>query len=248
MIRSLVDTMRQAQHLVLLLDYDGTLVPIVARPELAAPEPEVKELLAALVRRPATTVHVVSGRQQEDLDRWVGDTGISLVAEHGAWAKAPGVPWHRLVDADLEWMAPAAQHMRGLVVEHPGSVLEEKSSSYSWHFRGAPSVDDVRAAAVADDLKTRFAARGVDVFIGDKIIEARVHGATKARAVENARRTAPRGALIVAIGDDRTDEDMFAALDESGASVHVGNEKPTRAAFKVKDVAALRVVLRALLE
>jgi trehalose 6-phosphate synthase/phosphatase len=51
----------------------------------------------------------------------------------------------------------------------------------------------------------------------------------------------------VAAGDDRTDEDMFAALDESGAAVHVG-EKETRAQFKVPDVDGLRVLLRALLE
>ena len=250
MTASLVDRMRKAEHLVLLLDYDGTLVPIVARPELAAPDAALHELLAALVRRPATSVHVVSGRMREDLDRWVAAAGVSLVSEHGAWAKAPGVAWRRLVDGDLAWMQAAAARLRALAAEHPGSVLEEKGVSFSWHFRLAPTVDDRLAADVAGELRASFAAAPVDVIEGDKIVEMRLHGATKARAVENARRLAPKGALVVAFGDDRTDEDMFAALaeDPHGVAVHVGETKATCASVRVPDVDAVRVALRALLE
>jgi trehalose 6-phosphate synthase/phosphatase len=250
MTASLVDRMRAAEHLVLLLDYDGTLVPIVGRPELAVPDAALHELLAALVRRARTSVHVVSGRMREDLDRWVAPAGVALVSEHGAWAKAPGADWRRLVDGDLAWMAPVAVRLRALAAEHPGSVLEEKGVSFSWHYRVAPTVDERLAADVAGELRASFSAAPIDVIEGDKIVEVRLHGATKARAVENARRLAPKDALVVAVGDDRTDEDMFQALadDPRGVAVHVGATKATCAPVRVPDVDAVRVLLRSLLE
>src|SRR5262249_9393903 len=69
---ALVESLREAPKLSFLLDYDGTLVPLAALPELAAPDAELHALLGALAARPGTWVHLASGRRWEEIDRWFG--------------------------------------------------------------------------------------------------------------------------------------------------------------------------------
>ncbi len=87
-----VNTMR----LRLLLDYDGTLVPLARSPELAAPDDELLCLLEQLADAPGIQLDIVSGRSHETLERWFGDLPIALWAEHGFWHRShPGQAWER---------------------------------------------------------------------------------------------------------------------------------------------------------
>ena len=79
-----------AAVLVLLLDYDGTLVPFAPIPALAEPDDQLVALLRDLADRPNTEVHVVSGRTQEALERWLGALPIGLHAEHGLLSRPAG--------------------------------------------------------------------------------------------------------------------------------------------------------------
>ena len=81
--------LRSAERLVLLLDYDGTLVPFARAPDLATPDPPLRELLTALAAKPGVYVHIVSGRSKETLERWLGSLPIGLHAEHGYWSRVP---------------------------------------------------------------------------------------------------------------------------------------------------------------
>ena len=87
---ALLAAAREARRLVVLLDYDGTLVPFAPRPEMAAPDPELLALLADLSRRPGCSLHIVSGRPREDLERWFADLPIGLHAEHGLFSRVDG--------------------------------------------------------------------------------------------------------------------------------------------------------------
>src|SRR3954466_3158963 len=82
--------LRETENLLLLLDYDGTLVPYTATPELARPDMALLELLGALSARPRTELHVVSGRTRETLEQWLGSLPIALHAEHGFWSRPMG--------------------------------------------------------------------------------------------------------------------------------------------------------------
>ncbi|HVM69119.1 MAG TPA: trehalose-phosphatase, partial [Gaiellaceae bacterium] len=82
----------RARKLSLLLDYDGTLVPFTSHPDRAAPDPELRRLIAGVAKRPRTSVEIVSGRDPASLGRWFGDLDVSLRAEHGAWTRARGKP------------------------------------------------------------------------------------------------------------------------------------------------------------
>ena len=126
----------------------------------------------------------------------------------------------------------------------PGSLVEEKTASLAWHYRAA---DPKYGAAQANELRVHLAQvlsnEPVQILAGDKVIEVRPHGLQKGRVVREVAATAPPDTLFVAMGDDRTDEDLFAALPPGGVAVHVGPSS-SRAGIRLTDAAAARRFLR----
>lgn len=101
-----VDRIVSAKHLVLALDYDGTLVPFAPMPELAKPDAPLLDLLRALAQRPNTEVQLASGRERGTLEKWFGDMDITLHAEHGFWKRARGQnEWMPSATVDNGWKA-----------------------------------------------------------------------------------------------------------------------------------------------
>ncbi|MGI5865626.1 MAG: bifunctional alpha,alpha-trehalose-phosphate synthase (UDP-forming)/trehalose-phosphatase [Myxococcales bacterium] len=244
----LVGHLRAAARLLLLLDYDGTLVPFVGRPELAAPDPALRSLLLALARRPDTDVHVVSGRTQDVLERWLGDLPIGLHAEHGLWSRrGPDDAWRLAHEVPTDWKQLVRGVFEQFVIRVPGSFVEEKTASIAWHYRMADSEFGARQAKELHiHLTHTLANYPIEVLPGNRVIEVRPHGIHKGLIVERLKQEAPQ-ATFVAVGDDRTDEDLFAALPDSGTAIHVG-PGPSRATVRIADVAAARALLRALTE
>jgi trehalose 6-phosphate synthase/phosphatase len=234
---------------VLLLDYDGTLVGFAPRPELARPDPELKSLLRRLAALPGTSVHIVSGRLKATLEEWLGDLPVGLHAEHGLWSRlGPGESWRMLDGVSSEWKAQVRPLLDAFTARVPGSFVEEKTASLAWHYR---QVDAGFGAWQARELRLKLAESmgelPMEVLPGDKVVEVRPRGVHKGRIVASALKGAGSGALVAAFGDDRTDEDLFAALPEGSLAIHAGN-KPTRAAYRVSGPSEVREVLSALLE
>ncbi len=78
-----------ASRRLLLLDYDGTLVPFHNRPEAAKPDTQLIHMLRHLAEDTANRLVIISGRDRHTLDEWLGDISLDLIAEHGAWHKGP---------------------------------------------------------------------------------------------------------------------------------------------------------------
>jgi len=239
---------RQAEHLVLLLDFDGTLVPFAESPELARPDPPLLDLLGELAARPRTDVHVVSGRARDTLERWLGWLPIGLHLEHGMWSRAPGGgDWQSAVSAAPDWRPTVRPILEDWSARTPGSFIEEKTSCIAWHYRAAdPEYGPHQAKELQVHLRELLTNVPVEILPGDKVIEIRPHGANKGSIVAPLVAAAPAGALVVAIGDDRTDEDLFAAVPEDGIAIHVG-PKQSRAPFRLAEVSDVRELLRSLL-
>jgi trehalose 6-phosphate synthase/phosphatase len=240
--------LRGAVHLVLLLDYDGTLVPLAETPDLAIPDQPLCDLLQQLAARPRTDVHVVSGRPRDTLERWLGELAIWLHTEHGVWSRAPGAAeWARLEVPDIHWWDPVLAILEDFAARTPGSLVEEKTVGIAWHYRMA---DPDFGASQANELKLHLATvlsnEPVEILSGDKVIEVRPHGLHKGRIIPPIAATAPAGSLLTAMGDDRTDEDLFAALPHDAVAIHVGPGHST-AALRLRDVPAARAFLRSLL-
>ena len=136
--RALMERIGATEGLLALLDYDGTLVPYAATPELARPDPALLELLAALASRPRTEVHVVSGRGRKTLEHWLGALPIALHAEHGFWSRRPdGSDWVAITEVATAWRDPALAILRDITTRTPGSLIEVKEVALAWHYRMA---------------------------------------------------------------------------------------------------------------
>ena len=242
----------QLQHregLLALLDYDGTLVPYTATPELARPDPGLLDLLRALAARPHTELHVVSGRARETLEHWLGDLPIALHAEHGFWSRAiDGAEWSPAGDLGASWREPALAILRDITARTPGSLIEVKSVALAWHYRMA---DQESGARRANELRLHLTQllsnQPVEILAGHKVVEIRPYGIHKGRIVPPLSPQRLASTVVLAMGDDRTDEDLFAALPPEAITIRLG-PGATQARFRVDGVPAARFLLYSLVQ
>ena len=217
---------RRSHRRLLLLDYDGTLVPFAPRPELAVPGAGVIELLRDLSSIPGNDVVVISGRTRQPLQQWFGALDVTLVAEHGAWLRRRGNGrWMLLGSMRTRWKPVVTPVLEGFVDRVPGSHIEEKEFSLAWHYRNA---DPAKAAPQVRELLKALedisARAGIDVIRGHKVVEVKDPGISKGRAALHLLRGRKYG-FVLAIGDDLTDEAMFCALPHRAYSIRVGRAR-----------------------
>jgi trehalose 6-phosphate synthase/phosphatase len=246
-IQGLIERLRKSERLLLLLDYDGTLIPFAGAPELAAPDSELKRLLSNLARRPQTSVHLLSGRRRENLERWMGNLQIGLHAEHGFWSRTPKGSWEPLTTDHVEWKATLLPLMRQFTAATPGSLVEEKTTGLAWHYRMADrDFGELHARELWSRLEKELVGLPADLLQGDKVIEVRARGVHKGIIASRLVSGEGEEAGILAMGDDYTDEDLFAALPQGSFSVHVG-PRPSIAQYRLPDPAAARSFLTKLI-
>ncbi len=235
------DTYTRARQRALYLDYDGTLVPIASRPADAVPGPDVLAVVQALAARPRTVVTIVSGRPAADLERWFGTLdGVWLAAEHGALIRPPTTgAWEALrPGTTADWKDRVRPVLEYFLDQAPGAVIEEKQHSLAWHYRLVePEFGDWLANELAAALEQQLAGTELAPLRGSKVIEVRYAWANKGEAVAHVRSTLGDPDFELAIGDDRTDEDVFDRLPETAWTIKVG-PGPTRARHRLPDPAA----------
>ena len=245
--RELSARLREHEDLLALLDYDGTLVPYTATPELARPDPSLLELLGALAARPRTEIHVVSGRARETLEYWLGALPIALHAEHGFWSRGiDGSEWTPAAEVTGAWREPALGILHDITARTPGSLIEVKSVALAWHYRMADrEAGERRANELRLHLSQLLSNQPVEILAGHKVVEIRPYGIHKGRIVPHLSPERLGSTTVLAMGDDRTDEDLFAALPPDSISVKVG-PGPTQARFRIDGVPAARALLQSL--
>jgi trehalose 6-phosphate phosphatase len=203
-----------------LLDFDGTLSPIVAKPELARIRDGARDAIARLVGRYAV-VAIVSGRTGDQLRELVGVDGVRLAALYGLAEAAPP-----LVDGVLDAVRAVAGHVQG-------ARVEPKGGSVAVHYRAA---DDASAArdALTEGLAPIAEAEGLELLAGKMVLELVPAGRPlKDGAVERIVEDEGLDAVLYA-GDDLADIQAFEALDRLArrglqtvkVAVH-GRETPT---------------------
>jgi len=219
---ALIDRCRRSSRRLLLLDYDGTLVPFSTIPHSAAPDGTLIDVLRNLGEDPRNEVVIISGREKTFLDQWFSSMRIHLVAEHGAWIKAKEQDWRMMAPALNEWKPKLKPLFERYVDRVAGSFIEEKDCSLVWHYRGAEAESGKYAAQeLKDHLLALIANIDLHVLQGKKVVEVRIAGATKGTA--GLRFLSQHSYdFILCIGDDETDEELFAVLPETAYSFRVG--------------------------
>jgi len=224
--------------LVIGVDFDGTLAPIVDQPHQARADPRALDALAHMAQRPDVSVAIVSGRARRDLENLVGELpDVVLVAEHGNDMGAELAP-HQ----DVERLAHDLTHLARSL---PGSMVEAKRSSVVFHYRNANATDLDQHLSKVLDLATRWPA--ATVIAGKKVIELSLGTRTKGDAISEL---ATEAAGVLYIGDDTTDETVFESLGPDDIGVKVGKGE-TAAGFRVQgveDVVDLLVTLEKSIE
>jgi trehalose 6-phosphate synthase/phosphatase len=238
----------QSRRRLVLLDYDGTLVPITGVPANARPTQELLDVLGDLCG--LAEVYVVTGRDRRTMEEWLHKVpSIGIAAEHGQflrpYCKTPPLmasTWEDLrplAARDAAWKPLVHRMMDKAVQSVPGSHLECKETNLTWHYRlaaDAALAERVRAQLLHDFQEaSRGDCEGLHVLEAKAAIEVRPSGLHKgsvaARLLEHSglaaaevSRSSARSDsapdFVLCVGDDRTDEDMFAAVNGSGGGAH----------------------------
>ena len=207
----------------LLLDYDGTLVPFARHPREAMPDKNLLKLISTLAQDSATNLTIISGRPSQVLEDWFKNIPLNLVAEHGAAIKRVGQDlWIQEKDIDQTWKPEIRPTFEMFVKRCPGSFIEEKNHTLAWHYRNADlELGFIRSRELLDNLFHLLRNAQVQVLDGNKVIEVRVAGIDKGVAAKKLIDES-HSDFILAIGDDKTDEDMFRVLSDRAVTIKVG--------------------------
>jgi trehalose 6-phosphate phosphatase len=210
------------QAIALLLDVDGTLIDIGPSPAEVHVSGELRDLIARLSRITGGALALVSGRPIADLDRMFAPLELPAIGGHGAEM--------RLRAGEITKGAnPLPQGLRRQLAGNakPGSgiLAEDKGYSLALHYRNAPQAAD-RLRAAIDAGRAAFPGEATEVQSGKFMFEVKRPGVNKGRAVRALMREPPfAGRQPVFVGDDVTDESVFALLpDLKGLSFSVGRQ------------------------
>ena len=229
----------------LFLDYDGTLTPIVSRPELAVLSPTMRAALVAASR--SCSVAIVSGRDRRDVEQLVGVSGITYAGSHGFDIRTADGRSYEQGAAFLAALDRVEAHLRAPVSEVAGAQLERKRFAVAVHFRRvAPelhtTIEEIVTSAAATEPTLRRTG-------GKRVFELRPNIPwDKGKAVELLIRELGAGAsLPIYIGDDETDEDAFRVVRDRGVGIVVRDEpRPTLARYALDSTDEVRLFLERL--
>jgi trehalose 6-phosphate synthase/phosphatase len=221
-VEELAEHYRSAKKRCLLLDYDGTLVALRKIPLEAAPTKEVLSFLEQLSADEKNEVVIISGRDADTLQKWLGHLPLNFIAEHGSAIRYRGSEWTLQSTVSTDWKNEIRPMLESYVRRCAGSFLEEKQNTLSWHYRNThPGLGFIRSRELLNNLLQLATNSPVQVIDGNKVLEVRLTGMDKGiTAFKVVNKLVPDFTLC--IGDDTTDEDMFKALEGKAYSIKVG--------------------------
>jgi len=244
------------KNLYLVLDYDGTLTPIVSQPPKAKLVSGVRAALRALSGMPGVKMAILSGRSLHDIEKLVGIESLDYVGNHGLERKIQSV-----VSVDpyaskfQEFIASLIRKLDMSLKGIPGILVEDKTYSLSVHYRNVKPKNIPGARKIFQKAWEEFSAK---IFFrikpGKKVWEVRpVYGCSDKGgalgllfgAVPKAKR---KDLTMVYIGDDATDEDAFKTLKSSDFPIRVGPSSRTAARYCLRSPAEVAFFLKRLIE
>jgi trehalose 6-phosphate synthase/phosphatase len=242
--QKLLDNYRTAKKRLLLLDYDGTLAPFTEDYQDAKPTKTLLQLLEKLHQDPRNEVVLISGRSANDLRTWFGQLPISLVAEHGAVVRRAGHNWQTMTRSETKWKRAVEPILEKYTALTPNAQLEFKPHSLVWHYRGSPSYyAQKHSVAIKRLLKPIIKTYSLRLFQGNKILEIKDPHISKGAIAQRWLRH--RYDFILAVGDDFTDEELFAVAPEAAYTIKVGSGR-TKARYRLQTNSAVRHLLQKL--
>lgn len=229
------------KDILLFLDYDGTLTPIVERPEFAVLSNQTKGLIEKLAKNERFKVFIVSGRALSDVKKIAGIDNIVYVGNHGLEIEGAGIDFgnfpfekFREILEYLKW------EINKDLIFFKGAFIEDKGLGLSIHYRMLDAKNESIFEIFFERITHDFLLRNeIRILPGKKVFEIRPPIEwDKGKAVlwllkpyEDTMKD--QRAVAIYIGDDQTDEDAFHALHKIAVTVHVGDSQSTSAEYSV---------------
>lgn len=249
---------RTASHILLLFDYDGTLTPIVSRPDEAILSPKTREILVKLTARPACSVGIISGRSLSEIKNMVAIEGIYYAGNHGLEIEGPDIkftnPAAKTSQAEIKELARQLSAKLGNI---EGVIVEDKGLSLSLHYRLVKESEVHTVAEIFRQITSPWLSEGkIRVTSGKKVWEVRPpidwhKGKAAEIIIQRIKKILNcQEILTVYLGDDKTDEDAFKIIHRPhGWSIFIGGENPSSSAdYFLDSTAEVKTFLSRLLD
>ncbi|XP_057749211.1 probable alpha,alpha-trehalose-phosphate synthase [UDP-forming] 11 [Arachis stenosperma] len=261
-VDNIVSAYKATHSRLILLDYDGTMLPQASINK--TPSPEVLSVLNYLCSDPKNMVFIVSGRDKDCLSKWFDPCDkLGLSAEHGYFTRLRrDTPWETCgLTTDFDWKKMAEPVMAHYTEATDGSFIENKESAMVWHHQEAdPYFGSCQAKELLDHLENVLANEPVVVKRGQHIVEVKPQGVSKGIVVENLissmRSEGKSPDFLLCIGDDRSDEDMFESIARSVSNPALPTisqvfactvgQKPSMAKYYLEDTSEVIKLLQGL--
>ncbi|MFD2247329.1 bifunctional alpha,alpha-trehalose-phosphate synthase (UDP-forming)/trehalose-phosphatase [Pontibacter ruber] len=245
--KELSDSYNTASSRLFFLEYDGALVDYQGAPLRAEPDKDLLELLDTLSSSPKNRVVVVSSRDRNTMQDWLGHLKIDLIAEHGVWIKQLGAGWQTMLSLMDDWKSDIRLIMDLYVDRTPGSFIEEKEYSLVWHYRKVETgLGELRARELVSHLNFLSTNSDLQVIDGQMAVEIKAQEVNKGKATNHWLSTYPHD-FILAVGDDWGDEDIFKAMPRDAYTVKIGNSYSV-AKYHLDSCSEVRRLLNRLVE
>jgi trehalose 6-phosphate phosphatase len=235
------------RRLAIFLDYDGTLTPIVSRPEQATLSNSTRQALRELAD--LMPVAILSGRDLDDVRRLVDIDGIVYAGSHGFDIAGPRGLRKQVATEFLSMIDRAEKALKEKLAGIPGALVERKRFSIAAHYRNVAASDVAKVEQAVNEVAAHHGElRKID---NKKVYELQPNiDWNKGKAVLwllQALELDGETVLPIYIGDDFTDEDAFRALEERGVGVVVSQQpRATAARYALKDPVEVERFLREL--
>ena len=243
---AVADRLRQAKRALVMLDFDGTLAPIVPRPADARVPAATQNALRALMQCAAVELALVSGRGADDVRALAGLPDIHYFGSHGREHIAPGTESVTADQAGRLAIFAVCERLAAALSDVDGFQIENKGVSAAAHFR---IVDASHRKRVERAVRDAVASVGSLNFSAGKMVFDITpdDGVNKGTAVLTLLREV--GGLPLYFGDDTTDESAFRALPRETISVFVGPAgRHTQARYRLSDTAEVGRALSSILD
>ncbi|MDX5438714.1 MAG: trehalose-phosphatase, partial [Pontibacter sp.] len=220
--QELTNSYAAASSRLFFLEYDGALVDYTNRPLMANPSEELIELLDRLGSDPKNRVVVVSSRDKDNMEEWLGHLNIDIIAEHGVWIKQKNAGWQTVLSLMDDWKSDIRLILELYVDRTPGSFIEEKDYSLVWHYRKVETgLGELRARELVSHLNFLASNSNLQVLDGQMAVEVKAQEINKGKAASYWLGKYPHS-FVLAVGDDWGDEDVFKAMPRSAYTVKIG--------------------------
>lgn len=217
------DAYDSASSRLFFLEYDGALIDYNNKPLMARPDDELMRLLERLSNDRKNRVVVMSSREKENMQDWLGHLNIDIIAEHGVWIKQRGTGWQTMISLMDDWKKELRLILDLYVDRTPGSFIEEKQYSLVWHYRKVETgLGELRARELVSHLNFLSANSNLQVVDGQMAVEIKAQEVSKGKASSFWLNKYPHK-FVMAIGDDWGDEDIFKAMPREAYTIKIGN-------------------------